>query len=180
MGIIAAALSWMLWWKFKKKKGSIHYKSLYLEACWTIYHSNNSTQCNSIEKHLWQEALSCYETWWSWNWGYWKQICETRGPFLESPETFRTYFGLHNSLCIFKTKASRGTKPCIYFNFYSLYNIWKDRLHRISGSQFYKWLFGPGKFSGLSRNGPQDLNLDILTQIKWSDYWANCGFPCWC
>ena len=48
---------------------------------------------------------------------------EVRGPFLESSETFRTYFGLHNSLCIFKTKAFRGTKPCIYFNFYSLYNI---------------------------------------------------------
>ena len=50
--------------------------------------------------------------------------------------------GLHNSLCIFKTKASRGTKLCIYFNFYSLYNIWKDQLHKISGSQFCEWLFG--------------------------------------
>ena len=37
--------------------------------------------------------------------------------------TFRTYFGCHNSLCIFKTKASRGTKLCSYFDFYSLYNI---------------------------------------------------------
>ena len=27
---------------------------------------------------------------------------------LESPETFRDHFGWHNSLCIFKTKASRG------------------------------------------------------------------------
>ena len=32
-------------------------------------------------------------------------------------------FGLHNSLCIFKTKVSRVTKLCSYFNFYSLYNI---------------------------------------------------------
>ena len=42
----------------------------------------------------------------------------SRGPFLESPETFRTYFRLHNSLRVFKMKASRGTKLCIYFNFF--------------------------------------------------------------
>ena len=77
---------------------------------------------------------------------------ETWGLFRESPETFRAYFGRHNSLCIFKTKASRGTKPCSYFYFYSLYNIWKDQLYTISRSQFYKWLFGPEKSSGLSRN----------------------------
>ena len=56
------------------------------------------------------------------------------GPDLESPETFRAYFGWHNSLCIFKTKASRGTKLCSYFHFYPLYNIWKDQLCRISKS----------------------------------------------
>ena len=88
------------------------------------------------------------------------------GLFLESPEAFRAYFGWHNSLCIFKTKASRGTKLCSYFYFCSLYNILKDQLYRISRSQFYEWLFGPEKFSGLSRNGPlvaneqnDDLNL---------------------
>ena len=74
---------------------------------------------------------------------------ETWGLFRE---TFRAYFGRDNSLCIFKTKASRGTKPCSYFYFYSLYNIWKDQLYTISRSQFYKWLFGPEKSSGLSRN----------------------------
>ena len=47
----------------------------------------------------------------------------TWGLFLESPETFRAHFGLHNALCILKMKASRGTKLCIYFNFHSLYNI---------------------------------------------------------
>ena len=31
----------------------------------------------------------------------------------------------------------------------------KDRLSKTSGWQFHKWLFGPEKFSGLSRNGPQ-------------------------
>ena len=50
--------------------------------------------------------------------------------------------------------ASRGTKLCSYFYFYSLYNILKDQLYRISRSWFYEWLFGPEKFSGLSRNGP--------------------------
>ena len=63
-------------------------------------------------------------------------------------------FGRHNSLCIFKTKAFRGTKLCNDFYFYSFYNIWKDQVHRISRSYFYKWLFGSEKFSGLSRNGP--------------------------
>ena len=48
-----------------------------------------------------------------------------RVPFLESPGIFRAHFGEHNSLCIFKTKASRGTKLCSYFNFYFLYNIMK-------------------------------------------------------
>ena len=55
-----------------------------------------------------------------------------RGLFLESPETFRAHFGWHNCLCIFKTKASRGTKLSSYFYFYSLYNIWKDQLYKIS------------------------------------------------
>ena len=51
------------------------------------------------------------------------EFLEAWGPFLESPETFRAHFGLHNSLYIFKAKASRGTKLCINFKFYSLYNI---------------------------------------------------------
>ena len=57
-------------------------------------------------------------------------------------------------LCIFKTKASRGTKLCSYFDFYSLYNIWTDQLFRLSRSEFHEWIFGPEKFSGRSRNGP--------------------------
>ena len=69
--------------------------------------------------------------------------CFSKGPNL---------FGWHSSLCIFKTKMSRVTKLCSYLNFYSLYNIWKDQLYRISGSEFYEWLFGPVKFTGLLRN----------------------------
>ena len=81
------------------------------------------------------------------------------GPFLESPETFPAHFGWHNSLFIFKTKATRGTKLYTYFNYYSLYNIWEYQLYRISLPEFYKWLFGPEKFSELSRNGPQMIWL---------------------
>ena len=86
-----------------------------------------------------------------------------------SPETFRAYFGWH-SLCIFKTKASWGTKLCRYFYFYSLYNIWKDQLYRISRSWFYEWLFGPEKFSGLSRNGPlARVAQDMVAQTRVHD-----------
>ena len=48
---------------------------------------------------------------------------ETWGLLLESPETFRAHLGWHNSLCNFKTKASRGTTLCSCFYFYSVYNI---------------------------------------------------------
>ena len=40
----------------------------------------------------------------------------------------------------------------------SLYNKEKGLLYRISGSESYKWLFGPEKFSGRSRNGPLRTN----------------------
>ena len=82
--------------------------------------------------------------------------------FVESPETFRAHFGCHNSLCIFKTKANWGTKLCSYFYFYSLYDIWEDQLYRISRPEFYEWLFGPEKLSGLSGNGPLVLRAPYL------------------
>ena len=37
--------------------------------------------------------------------------------------------------------------------------MFKDQLSKTSGWQFHKRLFGPEKFSGLSRNGPQDSLL---------------------
>ena len=55
-------------------------------------------------------------------------MLKTSGPgacFSKNPKTFRAHFGCHNTLCIFKTKASRVTKLCSYFYFYSLYNIGK-------------------------------------------------------
>jgi len=55
---------------------------------------------------------------------------------------------------MFKAKASRGTKRCSYFNFYPLYNIRKDQLYRISGSQFYERLFAPESFWDFRETGP--------------------------
>ena len=59
-----------------------------------------------------------------------------------------------NFLCIFKTRASRGTKLGGYFNFCSLYNMSKDQLHRLSGLESYESLFGTAKLLELSRYGP--------------------------
>ena len=61
-------------------------------------------------------------------------------------------------------KAFLDTKYCSYFNFHSLYNISKDQLYRISGSEFYEWLFRPEKFSGRSSNGPRILLFHSLTR----------------
>ena len=58
------------------------------------------------------------------------------------------------SLYNFKMKAFRDTKYRSYFNFRSLNSISKDQLYRISGSQFYEWLFMPDKFLELLKNGP--------------------------
>ena len=63
-------------------------------------------------------------------------------------------------LCVFKTKASRGMKLYSYFYFYSVLQHMKDKRYRINRSEFYEWLFGPKKFSGLSRNGPWGLFLE--------------------
>ena len=102
-------------------------------------------------------------------------FARVRGLFLESPEKFRAYFGWHNSLCIFKTKASRGMKLCSYF-YYSLCNILKDQLYRISRSEFYEWLFGPEKFSGLSRNGSQSRELKLQRRRhKWRIWLVEWG-----
>ena len=54
-------------------------------------------------------------------------------PFLESPETFRAYFGCHNFLHILKTKVTfAGMK----FALSDLEIIVKNQLYRISGLQF--------------------------------------------
>ena len=69
--------------------------------------------------------------------------------FSKSPETFRA----HNSLCIFKTKVSRGTKRCSYFDFsqFPLQHVKRPGLHnkRVGVS-------GPKSFRDFGENGPLD------------------------
>ena len=74
-----------------------------------------------------------------------------RGPFLETPETYRAYFGSYNFIRIPETKKFPGMKFCN---------------NRISGSQFLKWLFGSEKFTELLRNGPQVVRKPINANPK--------------
>ena len=80
------------------------------------------------------------------------RVLRSRGPFLESPETFRVYLWCYNFLPISENKTFPGTKFCNKFALSYLEIIVKGQLFRMSGSQFLKWLFGSEKFTGLSRN----------------------------
>ena len=51
----------------------------------------------------------------------------------------------------------------------------KDQLYRISRSQFYEWLFGPEKFSGLSRNGPQERKQKMFGFYFLKKLWGCVG-----
>ena len=94
----------------------------------------------------------------------------------ESPETFRVHLEWHDSRVFFKMKVTWGNKICSYFIFYSLYNVWKGQLHRVSGPEFYEWLYGTKKFSGLSRNGLQRLwynaNNELFSTFCSEDPWV--------
>ena len=119
----------------------------------------------------------------------WPRNQNCLGLFLDSPETFRAHFGWHNSLCIFKTKVSRSTELCSYFNFYFIYNKWKDQFYRINGSEFYEWLLGPETFSGLSRNEPPRVgrkdglqrSMLFCSSLKLEKTrWNVWSLKCWC
>ena len=68
-----------------------------------------------------------------------KTVAWTRCSFLESTETFRVHF-LHNSLCIFKTKAFRDAK--LYSYFLSLYNTEKSSSSESAGWSRARKVFG--------------------------------------
>ena len=85
----------------------------------------------------------------------WSSGVDTRGPFLESPETLRAIFRCHNSPCISRTERIRVVNFHSQFAFCYLENMLKERLSRTSGWQVHKWLFWPERFPGLSRNGPK-------------------------
>ena len=93
------------------------------------------------------------------------------GLFLKSPESFRAYFGCHDSLYIFATPRLQANKLRNPISFYYIKNVLKDQLFKISRLQFDDWLFGPEKFSGLSRNRPQVRKFyELPTFCKVTDY----------
>ena len=82
----------------------------------------------------------------------------TWGLFLKSPETFRAYFGCHNSLYIFATPRFSAIKLRNHLGFSYIKNTLKEELFKTGGLQFDNWFFGPEKFSGLLRNRPLVIN----------------------
>ena len=95
---------------------------------------------------------------------------ETWGLFLESPETFRAYFGCHNSLCIFKTKASRGTKLCSYFDF--LFPLQRIKRPALQNKQVVvlRTAFRARKVFGTFEKrapGPVTKNFDTFGYFRW-------------
>ena len=91
---------------------------------------------------------------------YSKTSVRTWGPFLESP--FRAHFGWHNSLFIFKTKASRSSQLllCSYFNFYSLYKLWTDQ------GPLGPWSFGSCPDQLFNVDVTEIINLPINFNFK--------------
>ena len=71
--------------------------------------------------------------------------------FSKLPKLSGSISGAVIFLRISKTKTFPGVKFCNKFALSYLEIIVKGQLSRISGSQFLKWLFGPGKFTELSR-----------------------------
>ena len=47
----------------------------------------------------------------------------------------------------------------------------KGQLFKISGSEFYEWLFGPEKFSGLYRRRPLGISLGGKARVTWIHSW---------
>ena len=70
----------------------------------------------------------------------------------------------------------RVTKLRSYLNFYYLYNIQKDQLYRISGSEFFEWLFGPVKFSGLLSYQSPFAYLVHLVAVNLSDEYTHIHY----
>ena len=75
-------------------------------------------------------------------------------PCLESPETFRAHFRGPNSLCIFKTKGPRGTKPaiisiCILFTTYGKASSTEE-----AGRSFTNGFSDPKSFRYVRETGP--------------------------
>ena len=86
----------------------------------------------------------------------WKRnTCElfqlTWGLFVESPETFRVYFGCLNFLYIIATSRFWAIKLLNSLVFSYLKNMLKDQLFKTSSLKFDNWLFGPRVLGSLDR-----------------------------
>ena len=82
-----------------------------------------------------------------------------RGLFLKSPETFREYFGCHNSFYIFATPRFQAIKLRNRLSFSYVQNILKDHLFKTSGLQFDNWLFGPKSSQDFRETGPRPVSV---------------------
>ena len=104
-----------------------------------------------------------------------------QGPVSQKSLNFSGY------IILFVSSKRRRLEPrnfAVILFCYSLYNIWKDQLHRISGSEFYEWLFGPEKFRDFRETGPRSYLIERLCrrksaatklvspQLCWSELWV--------
>lgn len=94
------------------------------------------------------------------------------GPFLVSPKSFLAHFGWHSSPCIFKTKASQGTKFCSSFNFSPLYNKWKDQLYRMKQVGVLETAFRDRKVFGTLEKWGHWSRLAYVWQLSKSLWWV--------
>ena len=67
---------------------------------------------------------------------------------------FTGYFRVSQFPLYLKNGEDKFVNLHSHFSFCGLENMLKDRISKTSGWQFQTCLFGPEKFSGLSRNGP--------------------------
>ena len=95
-------------------------------------------------------------------------VSHTRGPFLESPGTFRAGFGWHKMPCILKMETFQVTKLCDSLVFSDKENMLTDQLFRINGLQFFKLLYGPKSLRDFRETGPW-LSINAL------EYWGKFG-----
>ena len=85
----------------------------------------------------------------------------------------RARFSKLPKLSGFLAKTFPGVKFCYKFALSYLEIIVKGQLSRMSGSQFFKWLFGLGKFTGLSRKIRELLILRTVIRESFVNFREN-------
>ena len=82
------------------------------------------------------------------------------GLFLESPETFRAHFGWHNSLCIFKTKATLQ----LFLFLFPLQHMKRPASQNMQS--FTNGFSGPKSFRDFRETGPWSRILGTLSYVR--------------